>query len=1274
MSFIAENDSWNYGDIISNNITLTQWNRTYYPINALNNNITITLPPTPDPSNPVESGLLCFTRNDYNMTNTVTIVANIGGFPTNIPIYPNSNAIHKFRTVYDPQGLTPYSTIYDVQVQDIGSASDRVQRDSVDTAAFTNLDINANNYIGLVVSGWTLAADNSLLLTNQNNTYQNGVYKVTPLGYIVHRETEPLGSDGKYHTFPVMRGDAAGAVFRITNTQNVEAPAIYGESRLSISVYTYSVPNEAARVTKAVVVTASNSNEDITLTNYIGRNIGGYVVSVGDRLALIGNNTPVENGVYVVQAGGGIQRSSDCAAGVDGNGFVFGILFGTFANYFYRISLNGANTTAIFGTDIANYDVYFVIQNLVADGTSITLTGNTLAVATSGVGTTQLAPYATGNRIMGTNSGTKKPEETSIPSDKLASVMGTTQGYVQVASFGSDTLGTGYMVPYATLGAALSNLTGASVIQMIGGYGATGAFTQSQDNVHIEGFGCDGSQSANITGSITAPSGRTMLKLKDLALIGNAANPIPYLCNSGNLGRNYFKNVSFTPYTTSPSVNITSSITNWHEFDDCDFATAVNIGGSVGSSEAYTFRNCRGAIYLYLTKNVPVTFVDCDAVFVMSHTAGQILVYGRTTVNIASTATLVSGALIYLEGCTTWNVQTQSWGAINSLCTTQLNNVSRQASNDSIAALTTLKTPVVPSTAAANYYVSGIAADGTLQTSLLPSAATKDTGVDTAVTINNSNSPYPLAANQTAVNADASTGSVIITLPPISAVSTSLLNKRYTIHRTDVMNGNSVIIQCNSGTTDSFQRSPVGFTQYFLGTAGSIQLTAVTKGGGNVWVIENTSQSLYQTIPFGNVITSDLILTYHGSLFTVNANSNINITLPLATYGIGSTKIIRTDKNSQYNVNLVAPASHTVNGVASVPLYVDGAATCRTISYGNSALVAELAQPSSSTFNGAICQLRSVPNQSVSPTASVILFRPSDTGYTTYDPLGLHSGTINSSRITIQTAGVYEVTAGFYAQVTGNNYIGCGIFKNGSVYTENYTSSGGAVGAGNGFVQTLISCNVGDYLEVWGVTGSGTYAYMSAFFNVKLGQGIPSNLPSLGSSGQVLTVNGSGSGLQYSTIANTSVTGSVLALRASTGQNIGNSAITSVIFNTADTELEMRPSNVGVTVTENKTFTNNTGSAMTITVSLQVQWPFNSGGPRYVWIQRISTSNRVGMVATAPVNGGAVQSTSATFSLASGDGFIINVYQNSGSTLTLNDGDVGLGVGYAGRIQITRII
>jgi hypothetical protein len=87
-------------------------------------------------------------------------------------------------------------------------------------------------------------------------------------------------------------------------------------------------------------------------------------------------------------------------------------------------------------------------------------------------------------------------------------------------------------------------------------------------------------------------------------------------------------------------------------------------------------------------------------------------------------------------------------------------------------------------------------------------------------------------------------------------------------------------------------------------------------------------------------------------------------------------------------------------------------------------------------------------------------------------------------------------------------------------------------------------------------------------------------------------------------------------------------------------------------------------------------WTLNGSGLRYAWIQKYSTFTRVAMVTSVPYGGGdgCAQSSSATFSLASGEGFIIGAYQNSGATLTLNAAGIGLNTGYAGRLQITRII
>jgi hypothetical protein len=1334
-----------------------------------------------------------------------------------------------------------------------------------------------------------------------------------------------------------------------------------------------------SRVVVKSVSTIATTNQNVSSTSYIGATVNGRVLVLGDRIALTANTTATENGIYIVQSGGGIARSTECATGVDGNGFVFGVLYGTFANYFYRISPLSPATTAIFGTDTPTYDLYFIVQNLTVDNTTITLTGNTLSVTSGGIGTTQLAPYTNGGRVMGTNSSSKKPEEMSVTQAQLSQLLVGSQSAVSVANYGSDTLGNGTSIPYLTLTTALNTLTGASTIRMLGGYGATGTYSPTVDNLLIEGIGCDGSQTSNITGSITSASGRTRLKLKNLQLIGTSANPTPLVIASGNLGRHYLQNISFIPYSTNPSININTAVTNWMEFDDCDFLNTVVIGGSVGTGEAYTFRRARGAIYLVLTKNVPVTFVDCDAVFVVSHTAGQIMVYGRTTVNISSTATLASGAFIYVEGGSTYNTQTQTWGSIVSACTTQLVNVSRKIANDTIAALTVNTTPVTPSTASSGFYVSGVDGGGSLLYTALPAAASQDTGklsyktvtsaytvlatdsniavnggggsftitlpaissiiggsyptsgvdkcfiftkIDSSLnpvtistvgsdnitdntsgtslvlnnkgdavvfrcvgngtsgtwltqskrvintetgtlsyygsvssslalpswgsfvtatlttanvtitlpsptnqqgtvrihradstsnvltiappsgntingsvgsvtipslytgvfeissivqtditgavlnpsavspmtgatasvagtgglvpvpqqyannfflrgdgtfapllslwvanttyptgacvsqtpiggtgytifqrtasagsssvwdateqakwnllgasvatsdlgipkskTITNANSPYPVLLADSVINIDASSGSVLLTLPPVSSITTSSLTKRYTFNRVDTT-GNSVQITANSGTTDQFIRFPSGYNTHFLDIAGSIEIMPVTKTGGNYWTILDSTDFIYQKIPYDNMLTASTILTYHGKMFTVSASSDITITLPNSAWGAGSTKIYRRDSNTQYRVTIVPPSGHTVNGQSSILLPINSTITARTVSINNTELQAELVtqnstmipqygciygftggslsvptntyvkaifSPSNQTVYdpsnmldtanptrfyakvggtyeligryvmygstglsgcgfwkngalihaqdmqycssasvwksdsmfktmtlaagdyvefivtsdtpltllncdvemrlainsigsgnapGAICNLTCVPTQN---TSNIIQFSSSNTSLTKYDPMGMHSGTTNNTRITAQSAGVYrvtgQITTNYSATLAGYAYVQ--IYKNGTPTSLiGYGSNGGGVVQST--VNGDIALAVGDYLELYAGTANVNVAPIQlASFSATLGQGVPTNLPSIGLPNQVLSVNSSGTGLSY---------------------------------------------------------------------------------------------------------------------------------------------------------------
>ena len=787
-------------NLVTINTAIVNYDNSLYRVSAINNNVTVNLPPFPSSSNSVTPGSLFIQRVDsLGVTNTVTVSWVDNGVTITVPITSRASIfwfmmtqdeLGNYRminlTLDNVEALSIYGgTMYGsinssnfviktANATDLTSTSkDAVNYGTLTTALSSYLAKSGGTMTGSIdSSNYVIKAANPVDVSATSKDVVNyGTLLSATSGIATNAITQLTGN---VTTGTVVNGSAVATVVAVggasaagvaaaataiqnaTSTKtpntvmlrdgasafaagNITADGVFLTANATISnqaptwgqVQNY--VSQSRVIIQSVVTIATTNQNSISTASFIGVTINGRVLAAGDRVALIGQNTAVDNGIYYVDNGTGhLLRTTDCAAGVDGTGFVFGVLYGTYANYFYRISATSPATTAIFGTDILTFELYFIIQNLIADNTTLAITGNTIGVKASGIGTTQLAPYTTGGMVMGTNSSTKKPEETTVTSAKLAQAFSSTQSAIHISNFGSDTLGNGWTVPYATLTTALANATGASCIKMLGGYGATGTFSQSQDNQQIEGIGCDGSQVSNITGSFTAPSGRTRLKLKDITLTGTSANPTPYIAASGNLGRNYFKNVTFLPYTTNPSINISAAISNWHEFDDCDFQNLVVIGGSVGTGESYTFRRARGAIYLSLTKNVPVTFIDCDSVVVVSHTAGQIGIYGRTTVNITSTATLASGAYLYLEDCTTLNPQTLAFGSITSVCQTVLTNVTRMATSDSIANLVVPSVPVKPGAAASGYYVSAISNDGTLSYTALPSNPIMGSATDSA--------------------------------------------------------------------------------------------------------------------------------------------------------------------------------------------------------------------------------------------------------------------------------------------------------------------------------------------------------------------------------------------------------------------------------------------------------------------------------------------------------------------------------------------------------------
>jgi hypothetical protein len=107
-------------------------------------------------------------------------------------------------------------------------------------------------------------------------------------------------------------------------------------------------------------------------------------------------------------------------------------------------------------------------------------------------------------------------------------------------------------------------------------------------------------------------------------------------------------------------------------------------------------------------------------------------------------------------------------------------------------------------------------------------------------------------------------------------------------------------------------------------------------------------------------------------------------------------------------------------------------------------------------------------------------------------------------------------------------------------------------------------------------------------------------------------------------------------------------------------------------------FTNTTTSPKTYLVHVSVAMSFNATGFRNLWITRnnATQTERYGHVvtnATSTFPEATGMSTSAIVRLGFLETFSVNVYQNSGTTLTIGGAQSGMSAGYSTRIQITLL-
>ena len=139
--------------------------------------------------------------------------------------------------------------------------------------------------------------------------------------------------------------------------------------------------------------------------------------------------------------------------------------------------------------------------------------------------------------------------------------------------------------PFKTIQAAIEAVPSTSVIQLSpGSYHENLTFVR--DNILIQGYGCVGSNIAEIVGTVTygteTSPNITRCRFKDVTL-KNSAIDEPVVSFNDNLGRHYFDNVVVEPMagTTVPAVNFVGETKNLVVFRNCELGGLIKFDGPI---------------------------------------------------------------------------------------------------------------------------------------------------------------------------------------------------------------------------------------------------------------------------------------------------------------------------------------------------------------------------------------------------------------------------------------------------------------------------------------------------------------------------------------------------------------------------------------------------------------------------------------------------------------------------------------------------------------------
>jgi hypothetical protein len=444
-----------------------------------------------------------------------------------------------------------------------------------------------------------------------------------------------------------------------------------------------------SRVTRPLAITRANSNLNLSLTNYIGQTVGGWVLNVGDSLVAPNQSNTIENAVYVVQSNGGLSRRSDFAIGTNIDSYLVPITSGdssgqviVFSNRTY-----GQGKPAIAGYDSIDVSPYFssvtpLTGNFVLSGdvTSVTPVSGVASSTVNNVGGQTAASVATG--VIAANAATSANTVSTIMSRDSSGntavgqvtlnsaatlpnhaarlsqvpVLPTVDTLnVYVSAVGSDTVNIGTIIsPFLTLSKADTIVTGSGNVWIsTGSY--TSNFSATKDNVAWSCSSNNNNYKCTIAGNLTIAGSVVRRSFKGIQFT-NGTNPcITHTSTQGILN---FENCSFIS-TNASGLLLGSGITTnmFNYFTNCDFGGLSGTANLVNNTNNTVSLNCTlnsSTVTLVSGTLTPGTFITGTAfisgTLVLASLGNGLYLMSNPALSSGAT-TCYNAVVWYVTGC-----------------------------------------------------------------------------------------------------------------------------------------------------------------------------------------------------------------------------------------------------------------------------------------------------------------------------------------------------------------------------------------------------------------------------------------------------------------------------------------------------------------------------------------------------------------------------------------------------------------------------------------------